>query len=342
MGDFAARLVRWQRRHGRHGLPWQGTGDPYRVWVAEVMLQQTQVATVVPYYLRFLARFPDVSALARAPRAEVLRLWSGLGYYARARNLHEAARRIVCEHGTRLPSAPQALARLPGIGRTTAAAIAVFAFGRRAAILDGNVRRVLARHYGVEPPSAQWPLAEALLPRREVARYTQALMDLGATVCTRRAPACHRCPVAETCIARREGRTEELPRPRAARPRPLVRVAWVVALERGRVLLVRRGAEGLWGGLWCFPELPAARAAARLRALAGARARITPLARVRHEFTHRRLAARPFLVCGAGRCIERATGAGERRWLALERAAEAAVPAPVRALLRGLARHARQ
>ena len=316
MPEFAASLITWQRRHGRHGLPWQGGHDPYRVWLAEVMLQQTQVAAVIPYYQRFLARFPDLEALAAASQDEVLRLWSGLGYYARGRNLHAAARVVAARGG--FPRTAEGLAALPGIGRSTAAAIAVFAFGRRAAILDGNVKRVLARRFGIDGDKAQWPLAESLLPARGLRAYTQALMDLGATVCTRAHPACERCPVAARCIARREQRIGELPARRARRPLPLRRATWYVLLRAGRVLLERRPGAGLWGGLWTFPER-------RPRGLGKLR-RLAPL---EHGFTHFRLRAQPLL--GAGH-----KAAPGQAWLDLEAAVGAAVPAPVRSVLKGL------
>jgi A/G-specific adenine glycosylase len=322
MHDFAGRLVAWQRRHGRHGLPWQGTRDPYRIWLAEVMLQQTQVAAVIPYYERFLARFPDVGALAGAPLDEVLRLWSGLGYYARARNLHAAAKRLARDG---FPRSPEGLAALPGVGRSTAAAIAVFAFGRRAAILDGNVKRVLARCFDAEGASRQWELAERLLPARGMRTYTQALMDLGATVCTRAQPACARCPVAARCAARRDDRIHELPARRARAPLPLRRATWYVYLDRGRVLLERRPPAGLWGGLWTFPE-------ARIVGAAPAR-RLTP---IEHGFTHFRLRAQPLLV-EARRATPGAEAPG-RMWLDLADAAQAAVPTPVRRVLQDLLR----
>ena len=319
MQDFASRLSAWQRRHGRHGLPWQGTCDPYRVWLAEVMLQQTQVETVIPYYQRFLARFPDAHVLAAATEDEVLRLWSGLGYYARGRNLHAAARVVAARGG--FPRDPAALESLPGVGRSTAAAIAVFAFGRRAAILDGNVKRVLARRFGVQEAKAQWALAERLLPRRGIRTYTQALMDLGATVCTRAKPACERCPVAKGCVARGEGRIAELPAARARKPLPLKRASWFVYVRGGEVLLERRPGAGLWGGLWTFPE-------ARLAAAPRGR-RLPPL---EHGFTHFRLRAQPWLCP-----LRRAAPAGAGRiWLDMAAAAGAAVPAPVRRLLREL------
>ena len=324
MPGFAASLVTWQRLHGRHGLPWQGTRDPYRVWLSEVMLQQTQVATVLPYYERFLARFPGVEQLAEASQDEVLRLWSGLGYYARGRNLHAAARTVVARGG--FPPTATGLEALPGVGRSTAAAIAVFAFGRRAAILDGNVKRVLARRFGVQGEAAQWALAERLLPRRGVRAYTQALMDLGATVCTRARPDCARCPVARACVARRERRMDELPAPRPRGPLPVRRADWYVYLERGSVLLERRPAPGLWGGLWTFPETPVLGTAARRR-----------LAPVEHGFTHFRLRAQPWLC--AARAGARAPG--PRLWLEIADAVGAAVPAPVRGVLQELLRSPR-
>jgi len=311
--SFAAKLIAWQRRHGRHHLPWQGTRDPYRVWLAEVMLQQTQVATVIPYYDRFVARYPTVAALAAASEDDVLRLWSGLGYYARGRHLHAAAKEVA-RRGAFPASAPE-LEALPGVGRSTAAAIAVFAFGERAAILDGNVKRVLARCFGQEHD--QWALAERLLPKRGIETYTQALMDLGATLCTR-IPQCGRCPVQARCVARKAGRVAELPAPRRRKPLPLRRVAWYVFLHQGKVLLERRAAPGIWGGLWCFPERPLLKA------------RSKRLAPIDHGFTHFRLRIQP-LVCDA----RPRDGAG-RLWLELDDARHAAIPAPVKKLLQDL------
>jgi A/G-specific adenine glycosylase len=346
--DFATKIVAWQRAHGRHDLPWQASREPYRVWLAEVMLQQTQVEAVIPYYRRFLQRFPNVKSLARAPQDEVLRLWSGLGYYARARNLHAAARLVARAHGGRFPRTAAALASLPGVGRSTAAAIAVFAYGERAAILDGNVKRVLARCFGVAGFPGEravearlWALAEALLPRRSLAAYTQALMDLGATLCTRARPACARCPVAAQCVARREDRVALLPAPRPRRRLPLRRATWLVLLHRGSVLLERRPGNGLWGGLWSFPELPgkrpgvnAARAYCR-SVLASDVAAVRRLPVIDHGFTHFRLRARP-LGCSVRALLPRAESPG-RIWLELGDAARAAVPAPVRTLLTDLA-----
>ena len=334
MRAFSRKLVAWQRRHGRHGLPWQGTRDPYRIWLAEVMLQQTQVEAAIPYYLRFLDRFPDVAALAAAPVGEVLRLWSGLGYYARARNLHAAARVVAGELGGRFPDTAGALEQLPGIGRSTAAAVAAFAFGRRAAILDGNVKRVLARQFGVEDKAGQWALAEKLLPARDIEAYTQGLMDLGATLCRRANPDCGRCPVAATCVALREDRVAELPAPKKRKPVPTRRATWLVLVHRGQVLLERRPARGLWGGLWAFPEPVGAVAGYCRGELGCAIARPRRLEVVTHGFTHFTLVAQP-LRCEVTKAGPRA-GARGRMWLDREDAARAAVPAPVRALLKRL------
>ncbi|EWM51298.1 A/G-specific adenine glycosylase [Bordetella holmesii 70147] len=228
--EFAALIADWQARHGRHRLPWQNTRDPYRIWLSEIMLQQTQVATVIPYFERFLGRFPDVAALAAASQEDVMPYWAGLGYYARARNLHRCAQDIVARWAGRFPPDAQTIATLPGIGRSTAAAIAAFAYGERSPIMDGNVKRVFTRHFGIEgDPSKReleqrlWRLAEDLVsavPGLDMTAYTQGLMDLGATLCTRGKPACDRCPVAASCIARRDGRQQELPTPRHAEPCP--------------------------------------------------------------------------------------------------------------------------
>jgi A/G-specific adenine glycosylase len=315
---FAQKLVAWQRRHGRRGLPWQGTRDPYRIWLSEVMLQQTQVAAVIPYYRKFLHRFPSVDALARADEDEVLRLWSGLGYYARGRNLLLAARKVVALGG--FPNSPEAIGELPGVGRSTAAAIAVFAFGRRAAILDGNVKRVLSRCFGVEKAEMLWPLAERLLPKRNLETYTQALMDLGSMVCSRGKPKCGACPLARECVARRQNRVHQLPPPRTKNALPTRRSTWFIYLCGNDVLLERRPSKGLWGGLWVFPEK-------RILDLRKA----TPLPVVDHAFTHFRLRARP-LVHRLPRRVE----SPGRLWLGLADAAAAAVPAPVRTVLRSL------
>jgi A/G-specific adenine glycosylase len=340
MKRFSTRVVAWQRRHGRRGLPWQDCRDAYRVWLSEIMLQQTQVATVLPYYTRFLERFPDVHALAAAPLDAVLQLWAGLGYYTRARNLHACARKVASDYGGAFPSTADELARLPGIGRSTAAAIAAFCFDERTPILDGNVKRVLARHFAVEgDPSrplveqAFWQLAASLLPPRvSMAAYTQGLMDLGATICTRTSPACARCPLHESCIARRDSRIAELPGARRARALPLRRVHWLLPVGPDAVLLERRAPAGLWGGLLAPLEFDSARALATYAQSLGARLR-APLAPRRHAFSHYKL---EFIVHAAS--LERPTLAAEDRLEAIPWASAdaVAVPTPVRTLLREL------
>jgi A/G-specific adenine glycosylase len=334
VAEFARKLILWQRRHGRHGLPWQRTRDPYRVWLSEIMLQQTQVAAVIPYYERFLSRFPDVDSLAAASEDEVLQLWSGLGYYARGRNLHAAAK-IIAAQG--FPAALEKILELPGVGPSTAAAIAVFAFGGRAAILDGNVKRVLARCFGVEGEPAQWVQAQKLLPARGIETYTQALMDLGATVCTRANPACGRCPVAKDCVALREDRIAELPAARKRKPLPLRRATWLVLQHQGTVLLERRPSPGIWGGLWVFPEGPSNRLESFCKknfSVEISKAQEMPV--IEHGFTHFRLDIQP-IRCSVRRKFSE-KGTTERLWLDIEDAARAAVPAPVKALLSGLLR----
>jgi len=342
---FAARIVAWQRRHGRHDLPWQGSRDPYRIWLSEIMLQQTQVATVLPYYERFLAAFPDVATLAAAPIDRVLEQWAGLGYYRRAHHLHAAARMVVERHAGEFPADADALAALPGIGRSTAAAIAAFAFGARGAILDGNVKRVLARHRAIEgfPGEAAverrlWTLAETLLPARAIERYTQGLMDLGATVCTRTAPRCAACPVAVDCVARREGRVDRLPSPRPHRTLPR-RETRVLLIERaGEFLFERRPPTGIWSGLWSLPELPVdADVVEALRDRFGVDAiAIEALAPIEHAFTHFRLTIRPLRV--AARRLRARVESPGHVWLARDDALGAALPAPIGRLLRALPR----
>ncbi len=343
MSAFASRVIRWQARHGRHDLPWQGTRDPYRIWLSEVMLQQTQVATVIPYYRRFLARFPDVQSLARASLDEVLTLWSGLGYYSRARNLHAAAEVVVGSHAGRFPQTREALVRLPGVGRSTAAAIAVFAFGKREAILDGNVKRVLARHFAVRGYPGEkrvedrlWRLAESQLPAKNIEVYTQALMDLGAGVCTRHRPACPSCPLKTNCEAHLRGKVHAYPRPRPRKALPVKKTAMLLLLRDGEVLLEKRPPTGIWGGLWCLPEmLPGADPRDDCLRRWGAKLASTErLPRVRHGFSHFTLNVTP-VVCRLKAASSQASEPGQV-WLPVEDAAEAAVPAPVRRLLAAL------
>jgi A/G-specific adenine glycosylase len=338
--DFAAQIVRWQRSHGRSQLPWQNTRDPYRVWLSEVMLQQTQVTTVLGYFARFLERFPDVKALAAGTEDEVFGLWSGLGYYSRARNMHRCAQGVVARFGGEFPRTAAELVTLPGIGRSTAAAIAAFCFGERVAILDGNVKRVLTRVLGFAgdmSSSAQeralWDLATELLPpaeeREAIAHYTQGLMDLGATVCLPRKPSCMICPVNTVCVARREGAPERYP----VKTRKLKRSAqslWVLLARdaQGRAWLEKRPAKGIWAGLHCLPvfdsrdELLAALPAA-------ARRGVQDLPAFTHVLTHKDLHLHPVLLNGA-----QPQGDGAR-WVEAQEWSRLGLPAPMRKLLEG-------
>jgi A/G-specific adenine glycosylase len=340
---IAARLVAWHAQRGRHDLPWQKQRSAYRVWVSEIMLQQTQVGTVIPYFERFMQRFPDVLALADAPADEVLHLWTGLGYYARARNLQRAAQKIRDEHGGEFPATLETVMGLPGVGRSTAGAILALSAGARHPILDGNVKRVLARHALVEGApdqaatlTALWALADEHTPREHVDTYTQAIMDLGATVCTRANPRCAECPIAADCRARIERRTADLPaRKRARAARKSRRAIMLVARRNGAVLLVQRPPTGIWGGLWCLPEFDDRDDAARYarRELVNARLAATPLPDVEHSFTHFDLVITPLVA----ECRD-ATRVAEpgALWYDLENPARVGLPAPIKTLLGSL------
>ena len=327
---FADRLLAWHDLHGRHDLPWQHPRTSYRVWISEIMLQQTQVATVIPYFQRWMVSFPDLAALADSNEDDVLAHWSGLGYYARARNILKAARTCMAEHGGRLPESAEELAALPGIGRNTANAIVSQASDRPAAVLDGNVRRVLARHTATagwtgsaKVQKTLWREAEARLPAKRGADYTQAVMDLGALVCTRSNPACSECPVAGDCQAVRAGLVEELPT-----PKPPARVGrrtlrMLIARDtNGRVLLEKRPGAGIWGGLWCLPEAepdePGFQALRQLPAL-------------EHRLSHLQLTIEPLLAQPAkgGRIADGA----DRGWFDRREQARLGLPKPVSDLL---------
>jgi len=339
---FTAALLDWYARDGRRDLPWQVEPTPYRVWVSEIMLQQTQVATVIPYYLRFMQRFPDIGTLAAAGLDAVLHHWSGLGYYARARHLHAAARQVVARHGGLFPDTLEAVMALPGVGRSTAGAILALARGQRHPILDGNVKRVLARFHAVEGWPGQtgvqqrlWALAEACTPRARVADYTQAIMDLGATLCTRGRPACDQCPVRAGCAARRTGRQADYPAPRPARVLPVRPVILLLLVNPAHeVLLERRPPTGIWGGLWSLPELEAGsdigRWCARRLGLSIRRSERWPV--MRHTFSHFHLDITPVLaqvVDSAGAVMD----AGRRVWYKPGQAEERGLAAPVEKLL---------
>lgn len=360
--DFGMRVVRWQRMHGRHDLPWQNTRDPYRIWLSEIMLQQTQVAAVIEYFQRFVAALPTVAALAAAPADQVMALWAGLGYYSRARNLHRCAKAVMDDHGGVFPTDPDVLVTLPGIGRSTAAAIAAFSAGVRSPILDGNVKRVFARVFGIHGypgerviETRMWTLAGQALPpagpdqAEDMVAYTQGLMDLGATICSRGKPACladaANCPLSADCVARRDNLTAVLPtpKPRAAIPE---RSTVMLIVRHGRDVLVRlRPGSGIWGGLWSLPEIaldavPFDAEAAEDAALEAVRpfgepARAYLAGELTHVFTHFRLLIRAIRV-DLTATVPRLDA--DSRWLSLDDLDALGTPAPVRRLLEDQAR----
>jgi len=344
-------LVAWHAAHGRHDLPWQQDRTPYRVWVSEIMLQQTQVSTVIPYFERFMQRFPQVRDLADAPIDDVLHLWTGLGYYARARNLHAAARRVRDEFGGVFPTDYEQVASLPGIGRSTAGAILALACNARHPILDGNVKRVLARAFGVEGSPAErrveqemWRLADACTPQEGAAIYTQAIMDLGATLCTRRKPACERCPLMARCSARASGRQHSLPAPKAKKAKTARRRerCWMLIAqnESGDVFLSRRPERGIWGGLWCLPEFESEAACldhARAHFGWSDTGHLDHLPPVQHVFTHFDLEIMPIVLRSARtRSVMESPSSLWYNARHPEGSARIGLPAPVKSLLDGL------
>ncbi|WP_310740732.1 A/G-specific adenine glycosylase [Ideonella alba] len=343
--DIATPLVAWQRQHGRHALPWQGTRDPYRVWLSEIMLQQTQVSTVLGYYERFLQRFPDVAALAAAPQDDVLTLWAGLGYYSRARNLHRCAQQVVAQHGGAFPRSAQALQDLPGIGRSTAAAIAAFCWDERVPILDGNVKRVLTRVLAFEGDLAEtrveralWAQAQDLLPAQgqDMPAYTQGLMDLGATLCSQRQPRCADCPLQAHCRARAEDRTAEFPRKTRKLKRSRVALTWLwLRRADGAHWLLPRPARGVWAGLWSLPEC--ADAADAQAAVQGWTGTATPGETFTHVLTHRDMVITPWQFRFSGEApsaeqLQHRWPGG--RWVASAELDAVGLPAPLTRLLR--------
>ena len=343
--DFAAALIDWFDRHGRHDLPWQLAPTPYRVWVSEIMLQQTQVSVVIPYFERFIARFPSVLELADAPIDAVLAHWSGLGYYARARNLHRAAGLIRDQYRGTFPTDLAQVQALPGIGRSTAGAILSLAAHQPHPILDGNVKRVLARCFAIdgwpgrsEVLSALWACAERLTPRERVGDYNQGMMDLGATVCTRSKPACERCPVATGCLARLQGRQREFPASRPRKPLPERDILMLVAINpAGEILLERRPPTGIWGGLWSLPETAAGSDPTDwcLTRFGSVPLGVEMLPTRRHTFSHFRLGIRvaAMRIDGSSQSI---AGHDDRRWLNRADLPAFGLPTPVKDILDAL------
>lgn len=339
--DFSAAVLSWFDQHGRKHLPWQQQKTAYNTWISEIMLQQTQVSTVIPYYQRFMERFPDVSDLASAPIDEVLHLWTGLGYYARARNLHKAAQHVVSEHAGHFPTDPEQLEALPGIGRSTAGAIASISAGVRAPILDGNVKRVLARFAAVEGWSGTtsvqkklWQLAEQYTPYERVGDYTQAMMDLGATLCTRGKPQCERCPLAKECQALAQNRVTELPQPRPKKVLPEKQTLMLIVHKGDEVLLQQRPPSGIWGGLWSFPETQ------DLRDLPSSwqvnLEKTKPLAPVRHTFSHYHLDITPVLLDASDLHFDTLMEERASLWYNSAQPTEIGLAAPVKRLLTSL------
>ena len=340
---FTDRLLVWYDRHGRKDLPWQRDRSAYGIWISEIMLQQTQVSTVIPYFHRFMERFPDIASLAAATVDEVLHCWTGLGYYARARNLHKTARLVVERHGGRFPCDYETVQALPGIGASTAGAILAFAFGQRRVILDGNVKRVLARYHAIEGwpgkrdvATRLWALADRHTPRTSVRAYTQAIMDLGATVCRRTRPDCAHCPVRRYCRARVLGAPQRYPATRPRRSLP-TRTTLMIMIQDGggRVLLQRRPPAGVWGGLWGFPECAADDIGAWCQQALGLRLeRVTPWPPLHHTFSHFHLQITPVAarVAGSSQVMENP----EMVWYNPNQPDERGFAAPVRRLLQQL------
>ncbi|NOU00239.1 MAG: A/G-specific adenine glycosylase [Gallionella sp.] len=343
--SFAQRLIAWQRTHGRHDLPWQGA-DAYRVWLSEIMLQQTQVVTVIPYYQRFVTSFPTIAALAAATEEQVLAHWSGLGYYARGRNLHRAAQLIVEKHHGEFPQVFDDIIALPGIGRSTAAAICALAFHQHHAILDGNVKRVLARYCGIagwtgdKKIAAQlWQQAEALLPERDVAIYIQAQMDMGATLCTRSKPKCCECPVQGSCVAFQTQCVSALPTLRLRKAIPEKHTTLLLLMHGNNILLEKRAPQGIWGGLWCLPQLDDGNGLVSdyLQHNALEVSERIELAEFTHTFTHYKLHITPVLLRVANQPLQ--INQADRVWLDAAEALQGAIPTPVRELLKRLPSH---
>jgi A/G-specific adenine glycosylase len=348
MSRFSLRLLAWFDNHGRHSLPWQQQPTPYRVWVSEVMLQQTQVATVIPYYQRFMARFADVAALADGDEDEVLALWSGLGYYSRARNLHKAAQQIRDEHDGQFPAIFDQAVALPGIGRSTAGAILSIACAQHHSILDGNVKRVLSRFHAVEgwPGRREveqqlWALAGEHTPKRRTADYTQAIMDLGATLCTRSNPRCDSCPMVSDCEAYSLGRVAEFPGRKPRKVLPIKQVVMPVVLNgRGEVLLEKRPPSGIWGGLWSLPECADEADFTRwCESELSAYQSPVAMAEIKHTFSHYHLLIQPHRIeieIEIEGEANRVADEGGMAWQSLSRLEQLGLPAPVRRILERL------
>lgn len=341
--DFSHRLLQWFDNHGRKNLPWQQPATPYRVWLSEIMLQQTQVVTVIPYFQKFTERFPDINTLANAEVDEVLQYWAGLGYYARGRNLHKAAQIIQSKHQGELPANFDALVDLPGIGRSTAGAILALAFKKHYPILDGNVKRVLARHTA-EPrwpgekqaENELWQLAEELLPNQRINDYIQAQMDLGATLCTRSKPRCQACPLQSDCQAFQLGIPTDYPIKKPKKAVPHREVRWLVYAAKGQLLMEKRPSQGIWGGLWSFPEMPIDNEISHLLSQSDI-IRFQNLPDIQHAFTHYKLTISPIYIELDNPVFGDADN-DKQCWVKMDDIVKLGLPAPTKTLVQQLAR----
>lgn len=344
--SLASTVVDWQKQHGRHHLPWQGTQDPYRIWLSEIMLQQTQVATVIGYYERFLVRFPDIGSLAQARQEDVMPYWAGLGYYARARNLHRCAQELAANWDCHFPPTPEQIAMLPGIGRSTAAAIAAFAYGTGSPIMDGNVKRVFTRYFGIYGVTSQraienllWATAqgavEAAPAELDMAAYTQGLMDLGSQCCVRGRPDCARCPLKARCYAYEHGVQQELPTPKPRKTSPERECKMLVLRSQGKILLEQQVSPGIWGGLWSLPQYgDTSEIEAACNHLGQSSTAARRMAGLLHVFSHFKLHIEPWYL--RNDTLQVAETSPRQSWIAIEDLASTALPAPIRKILDGL------
>ena len=341
MSEFATRIIKWQKLHGRHSLPWQNTQNPYAIWVSEIMLQQTQVNAVIGYYAKFMNRFPSIETLAEATQDEVLIHWSGLGYYLRARNLHHAAQIIIDEHDGQFPQNFDAILALPGIGRSTAAAISSFAFGRAEPIMDGNVKRIFARHFLVEGwtslPKIEkklWALADEWMPKTEMISYTQGLMDLGAALCTRTKPKCMVCPLVESCGAVATNRVNALPTPKPRKTMPERQTTMLILRHGNEIMLEKRPPSGIWGGLWSLPEISMTDIATEVANYRfGLQTEADkPLNIIHHAFSHFKLDITPQPLRAVSKPCQ-VQESSQIVWMPINDAISAAIPTPVRKIL---------
>lgn len=338
---FQKHILTWFDQHGRKDLPWQQNKTPYRVWISEIMLQQTQVSTVIPYFMRFMQQFPTLETLANADEEAVLHLWTGLGYYTRARNLYRAAKMIVQDYQNNFPDTLLDLQTLPGIGRSTAGAILALAFQKKAAILDGNVKRVLTRFHGITEWTGDkkiheklWGLTEQFTPAKRIADYTQAMMDLGATVCIRGKPLCEQCPLLKNCSANKSGIEKTLPRAKPRKTLPIKQASLLLLRNKHGVLLEKRPAKGIWGSLWCLPEIPGATNLVSIKKFCRQQFQISPIKMkcgetFRHTFSHFHLDITPVFATTSSVSLASA----QRIWYNFQKSEPVGLPAPVKKLL---------